>query len=180
MQQISVAISFHTPGELILWPYSYTYEDVPEDMRPDDQAVLWAMGQAMAATNGYRPQQFSDMYIASGEFTDWAYGVHRIFAYTFEMSNNRLPGPLIPEQTARNRGAVLYLLEQADCPYDVIGAGAAHCTDRINEPWRMWLPVVSCLNAVTAERAEVSVIGVVLRPWAKKRQYNGVCQRNAS
>jgi carboxypeptidase T len=143
VQQISVAISFHTPGNLVLWPYSYTDEDLPGDMFPDDYAVLLAMGQTMAATNGYTPQQFSDMYIASGEFTDWAYGTHHIFAYTFEMSNGYLSGPLILEQTARNRAAVLYLLLQAGCPYEVIGAAATHCTDgRINDPWLTWLPIV--------------------------------------
>jgi hypothetical protein len=56
--------------------------------------------------------------------------------------NFYLPGTEIPAQTARNRTAVLYLLLQAGCPYDVIGAGAAHCTDgRINIPWRVWLPL---------------------------------------
>jgi hypothetical protein len=147
VQQISVAITFHTPGELVLWPYSYTYEDLPEDMRPDDYATLVAMGRTMAATNGYRPQQFSDMYIASGDFTDWAYGIHRIFAYTFEMYGGPYgfypPGSLIVEQTARNRAAVLYLLLQAGCPYDAIGAAATHCTDgRIKPPQRLWLPLV--------------------------------------
>ncbi|MFL5807394.1 MAG: M14 family metallopeptidase [Roseiflexaceae bacterium] len=150
-QQISVAITFHTYGELVLWPYGYTDDDLPEDMRPDDHAVLVVMGQAMAATNGYTPQQSSDLYTTSGDFTDWAYGVHRIFAYTFEMYPTDSssfgfypPGSAIAAQTARNRAAVLYLLTQAGCPYDVIGAAAAYCTSgRINAPTRMWMPIIS-------------------------------------
>jgi carboxypeptidase T len=146
VQQITVAITFHTYGELVLWPYGYTYDDLPADMRPDDHAVLVAMGQAMAATNGYTPQQASDLYITSGDFTDWAYGFHRIFAYTFEMypigsPGFYPPGSDIAAQTARNRAAVLYLLEQAGCPYAASGTAAAHCTDdRVNLPKRTWLP----------------------------------------
>jgi hypothetical protein len=146
-QQISVAITFHTYGNLVLWPYGYTYQEIPEDMRPDDHAVLMAMGQAMAASNGYTPQQSSDMYITSGDFTDWAYGVHRIFAYTFEMEGDIYgfypPGTLITATTTINRPAVLYLLTQAGCPYEVVGKAAEHCTNgRVNPPKRFWLPIV--------------------------------------
>ena len=84
-QQITVAIDFHTYSELILWPYGYTLTDVPADMTQDDHNVLVAMGQAMAATNGYTPEQASDLYITDGTINDWLYGVHRILNYTFEM-----------------------------------------------------------------------------------------------
>jgi carboxypeptidase T len=148
VQQISVAITFHTYGKLVLWPYGYTYEDVPEDMRPDDHAVLVAMGQAMAASNGYTPQQASDLYPTSGDFTDWAYGVHRIFAYTFEMDDGAYgfypPGTMITETTTINRPAVLYLLAHAGCPYEVINKAAEHCTNgRVDPPKRFWLPFIS-------------------------------------
>jgi carboxypeptidase T len=147
-QQIGVAISFHTYGKLVLWPYGYTYQDLPPDMRPDDHAVLAAMGQAMAASNGYTPQQASDLYVTSGDFTDWAYGVHHIFAYTFEMDGGPYgfypPGTMITETTTINRPAVLYLLAHAACPYEVIDKAAEHCTGgRINPPKRLWLPIVS-------------------------------------
>ena len=52
-QQITVSIDFHTFQELILWPYGYTLTDVPADMIQDDHDAIVAMGQAMAATNGY-------------------------------------------------------------------------------------------------------------------------------
>ena len=133
-QQITVAIDFHTYGELVLWPYGYTFTDVPSDMTLDDHNVLVTMGQAMAATNGYTPEQASDLYITDGTINDWLYGVHRIMNYTFEMypvtsgqGGFYPPDEVIPAQTSRNRAAVLYLLEQADCPYDVIGKGAQYC-----------------------------------------------------
>ena len=133
-QQITVAIDFHTYGELVLWPYGYTFTDVPADMTQDDHNVLMTMGQAMAASNGYTPEQASDLYITDGTINDWLYGVHRIMNYTFEMypvtsgqGGFYPPDEVIPTQTSRNRAAVLYLLEQATCPYDVIGKGAQYC-----------------------------------------------------
>lgn len=132
-QQITAAIDFHTYSELILWPFGYTTADVPADMTLDDHNVLVAMGQAMAATNGYTPEQASDLYIADGTINDWLYGVHGIMSYTFEMypktSNPGFypPDEVIPAETARNRSAILYLMEQAGCTYGVIGKAAQYC-----------------------------------------------------
>ncbi|HWI52776.1 MAG TPA: M14 family metallopeptidase [Symbiobacteriaceae bacterium] len=127
VQQIKTSITFHTYSELILWPYGYTYTAVPSDMLQDDHDVFVAMGQLMAGTNGYTPQQASALYITDGDLTDWAYGVHKIFAYTFEMyPTGSSPGFYPPDeqiatQTSRNKEAILYLAEQADCPYRSIG-----------------------------------------------------------
>jgi len=85
-------------------------------MTQDDHDAMVALGQAMAATNGYTPEQASDLYIFDGSINDWLYGVHRIFSYTFEMypiSTDQAgfypPDEVIPAQTARNREAILYL-----------------------------------------------------------------------
>ncbi|MFY9822715.1 MAG: M14 family zinc carboxypeptidase [Thermoanaerobaculia bacterium] len=134
VQQIKANIDFHTFDELVLWPYSYTLTDVPADMTQDDHDALVALGQAMAATNGYTPEQASDLYIFDGSINDWLYGVHRIFSYTFEMypiSTDQAgfypPDEVIPAQTARNREAILYLIEQSGCLYTVIGKQAQYC-----------------------------------------------------
>ncbi len=134
LQQIKAHIDFHSYGELVMWPYGYTTTDVPADMTQDDHDALVTLGQAMAATNGYTPQQASDLYITDGGIRDWLYGAHRIFSFTFEMypvtsgqGGFYPPDEVIPAQTARNRAAVLYLLEQAACPYAVIGEQAQYC-----------------------------------------------------
>ena len=133
-QQISVAIDFHTYSELILWPYGYTTTNIPPDMTADDRNTMATMGQAMAATNGYTPEQASDLYITDGTINDWLYAQHNILNYTFEMypvtsgqGGFYPPDEVIPAQTSRNREAVLYLLEQAACPYGVIGKGSEYC-----------------------------------------------------
>ncbi|MDQ0416959.1 murein tripeptide amidase MpaA [Croceifilum oryzae] len=126
-QQIKALITFHTYSELILYPYGYTYAEVPSDMTQDDHNVFETMAKAMAGTNGYTPQQSSELYIADGEMTDWAYGAHKIFAFTFEMyPKSSFPGfyppdEAIAKETSRNKAAVLYLADKAACPYSVIG-----------------------------------------------------------
>jgi carboxypeptidase T len=122
-QQIRAAIAFHETGRLVMWPYGYTRTNVPGDMTVDDQAALARIGRHMAATNGYRPEQASDLYITRGSTKDYMYGLYRIFAYTFELSVRDYPRPsLIASETGRNKEAMLYLMEQAGCPYAVLGA----------------------------------------------------------
>jgi len=133
VQQIKAAIDFHTYSELVLWPYGYTTADTATGMSADDRNALAALGKDMAATNGYTPEQASDLYIADGAIDDWLWGQHRIFGYTFEMYPTTSspgfypPDEAIPAQTSRNREAVLALLEISDCPYRAIGKEAQYC-----------------------------------------------------
>jgi carboxypeptidase T len=125
-QQITAHIDWHTYGELILWPYGYTFNDTAPGLNATDRSAFATLGQAMAATNGYTPQQASDLYITDGSIDDWMWGVHRIFSYTFEMFPVGSPGfypgeGSIAAQTSRNREAVLLFLDYADCPYRIIG-----------------------------------------------------------
>ena len=136
-QQIKTAITFHTAGEQILWPYGYTKTDVPADMTTADQAALAALGRKMARTNGYTAMQSSSLYVTDGDEIDWAYGHEHIFMYTFELypshslvsttarfyPHDELIGP----QTERNKAAILLLLEAAGCPYSSAGTGKANC-----------------------------------------------------
>jgi carboxypeptidase T len=129
-QRITAHISFHTAGEQVLWPYGYTHTDTPSDMTELDTRALRALGRAMAQRNGYRPMQSSSLYLTSGDMIDWMYARHRIFSYTFELfprggSAPRRwypPDELIGRETRRNRNAILYLMEQAECPYAGLSA----------------------------------------------------------
>jgi carboxypeptidase T len=132
-QQITSHITFHTYGELIMWPYGYTFNNIPPDMDPLDYEVFVAMGNDMADLTCrpacYTPQQSSDLYITDGTTTDWMYGAHRIFSFTYELYPSccdfYVPDEVIPAQTARVRQAILYLVQNADCPYEVIGETCA-------------------------------------------------------
>jgi carboxypeptidase T len=134
-QQIRVAITFHTAGEEVLWPYGYTRTDVPGDMTATDYSALRELGRRLASRSGYIPMQSSSLYITDGDEIDWAYGRHRIFMYTFEMyprgvtSTSRFypPDEVITRETERNKSAILYLISAASCPYAPIGLTRTHC-----------------------------------------------------
>lgn len=135
-QQISEAISWHTFNEEVMWPYGYTYADVPRTMTADDHAAFVALGTGMANRNGYIAQQESDLYIMDGGSSDWLYGDQRIFALTIEMyptdkshvGDFYPPDSVIERETTRNNDAVLYFLEHAACPYGVVPAmSESHC-----------------------------------------------------
>lgn len=135
-QQITISFNWHSYGEAIMWPYGYTKQDVPKTMTVDDHDVLVTIGRQMAVLNGYKAKQGSDLYIYDGDFPAWAYGDQRIFVYTFEMyprygcqgcGGFKPPDDVIERETTRNRSAVLYFMEQADCPYRAAGLGGTHC-----------------------------------------------------
>ncbi|WP_405572370.1 M14 family metallopeptidase [Streptomyces sp. NBC_01167] len=133
-QQIRTGIDFHTYSELVLWPYGYTTADTAPGLTKDDRDAFAAVGRKMAASNGYTPEQSSDLYITDGSIDDWLWGNQKIFAYTFEMYPTGFggggfypPDEVIERETSRNRDAVLQLLENSDCMYRSIGKEQQYC-----------------------------------------------------
>jgi carboxypeptidase T len=127
-QQITTHIDWHTYSELVLWPSGYTTADTAPGLDADQQRAFATLGRQMAQTNGYTPQQSSDLYITDGSIGDWMWGVHKIWSYTFEMYPKDFWGggfypkdSVIATETARNDKAVNLLLEYADCVPRVIG-----------------------------------------------------------
>jgi hypothetical protein len=133
-QQIKTHVTLHSNGERILYPYGYTVADRPSDMSQDDRAAFRALAEAMAEHNGYDPMQSSDLYVTDGGQIDWMYGRHRIFSFTFELyptpqrtvwADHYPPDERIARETARNRESLLYVIEQAGCPYGAVSAAQA-------------------------------------------------------
>ncbi|HUR16026.1 MAG TPA: M14 family zinc carboxypeptidase, partial [Candidatus Limnocylindrales bacterium] len=135
-QQLRSVLNWHAYGARIYWPYGYTKTDVPSTMTVDDHEAFVALGHNMAALNDYVAHQGSDSYIYDGDFPAWGYGNQRVFVFTFEMyppfgcngcGGFKPPDELIERETTRNRTAVLYLLEQSDCPWRSAGLGWSNC-----------------------------------------------------
>lgn len=127
-QQIKTNIDFHTFSELVLWPLGYTSANTNADMSQEDHDTFETLGRQMAATNGYTPEQASDLYVTDGSIDDWLWVTQGVYSYTFEMypSSGGLsgfypPDEVIGRETSRNRAAVLLLLDYSDCPRRVIG-----------------------------------------------------------
>jgi Zinc carboxypeptidase len=131
VQQIKAAIDFHSAGELVMWPFAYTFADTAPGMTQDQHDAFAAIGTSMAQSNGYKAQQASDLYISDGNMRDWLWGQEAVFAYGVEMWGGQYgfypPDENIAMQTSRNREATLRLLEIADCPYRAIAKEAQYC-----------------------------------------------------
>jgi hypothetical protein len=150
-QQITAHVTLHTNGQLILWPYGYTKTDVPSDMTVADHRAFVAMGKAMAARNGYTAEQSSSLYITDGDQIDWLYGVHRIFSFTWELyptekptvwQDHYPPDEVIARETARNKTALLYLMDVGGCAWRSIGLAKTNCGPlyddlEINRGWQV-------------------------------------------
>lgn len=133
---LTTLLSFHTFSELILYPWGH------QDGRIADQRdydVHRTMAETMARWNGYRPMQSSELYIASGDTTDWSYGQLGLISFTFELDpKDMFSGGFYPGADAiqivseKNWRPALYLIEHADNPYRVLEP--AHVQYGLNSP----------------------------------------------
>ena len=119
---ICAAITWHTHGELVLWPWGYTYSNAP------DASYMSSVGQQIASritsqsgSGTYTPSQASGLYPTTGDTTDWAYGYHHyilgkpLFLYTIEACNEFHPSASYLDQiVAENFDGALYLLQEAE------------------------------------------------------------------
>ena len=116
---VTLALSFHTFSELILYPWGGRSEGVGGQ----DERLFKKMAGDMASMNHYRPIQSSDLYIASGDTCDWLYGELSVYCFTFELSPASIfdggfyPGASIIERVFEdNLEPMLYLARLADNP----------------------------------------------------------------
>lgn len=123
---IKTFISYHTFGELILYPWGAKLNPIENEL---DRRVHIMYAQKMAEITGYRPLQASKFYLDAGDATDWAYAARGVISFTFELApksgigcsgfypNNQA---LIDHTVAVNIQAALYLLQVTDNPYKSI------------------------------------------------------------
>jgi murein tripeptide amidase MpaA len=114
-------MSYHSYGQLILYPWSYT--SIPA---PDEESLRYLateMSDLIYAVHGkyYDPIQSSELYLASGVTQDWAYGELGIFCFTIELRPVGFPGFILPESEIiptweENRPAALYLINWTQLP----------------------------------------------------------------
>lgn len=110
-QQIRVHVTFHQYGRIVLYPYGYTKDPVPD---ADDHTTLAAMAQQMGTLSRYAHAQSSYDEIHVGNQMDWLYATYGILTFTFEMGDAfAMPDEAIATETARNMEAAYYAIEQA-------------------------------------------------------------------
>ncbi|RLF50106.1 MAG: hypothetical protein DRN20_00100 [Thermoplasmata archaeon] len=108
----SISLSYHSFGELIVYPWGYTYDPTPDD------SLFKDLGARMARYNGYKVIKGSDLYLTSGDLDDWLYGAAHTLPFTIELNSQEdgfhpMPEKIVP--TCRlNLGVNLYAAEYAD------------------------------------------------------------------
>lgn len=123
--EFSVSASFHSYGQLFLYPWGYDLLDTP------DHAVFGALGDSVAVQNGYRAgnPKSGAIYLTNGDMDDWVYGdttaKPRLLGFTFELNTYEQGGfypndALIPSTCALNIGPLLTLLRYADGPRRIL------------------------------------------------------------
>ena len=115
---VTTGISYHTYGDLILYPYGYTYEDLAAGHAPRRPPDVRGDGRRDAGTAGYHAQQSSDLYITDGDWNDWMYGALHRYPITIEMSGGGFypPDEFIPGEARRNWQAALFVARHRGLP----------------------------------------------------------------
>jgi carboxypeptidase T len=97
-------ITYHSFSQLILYPWGYTMQPIPD--APDLSTMTKLakrMQQLIRGVHGttYTPQQSSQLYLTAGDTTDWTYGEYGIPSFTIELRPDSLQNGgfiLPPEQ----------------------------------------------------------------------------------
>lgn len=69
-RDLTIAFSYHSYGELLLYPWGYTYDFTV------DHELFYTLGQDLTSTNGYYAGNpaMGAIYLTNGGSDDWAYG----------------------------------------------------------------------------------------------------------
>lgn len=120
---ITATISWHTHGELVMWPWGYSGDVQAPDDQFMSQIGIGIANQINTQDNldTYYPTQAAGLYPTTGDTTDWIYGYYHyilgkpLFAYTIEACQSYHPASINLEQiTKENWEGALYLLKEAE------------------------------------------------------------------
>lgn len=81
---IAIRIDYHTSGEKIIYPWSWTKDP------PDDEPIFISIAENISKINGYQITQGSRWYYILGNSGDWMYAEHGILTLTIELCKSGL------------------------------------------------------------------------------------------
>lgn len=108
-REIAGSIDFHAYGEMIMYPWAYTYASVDNK----DVSVFHPLTQKMAQTNSYKYGPISKViYVAKGSSADYYYWQKKTIAIAVEVGHSKAPHPSqIPAYTAEQAEATWRFIE---------------------------------------------------------------------
>ncbi|XP_005325777.2 carboxypeptidase B [Ictidomys tridecemlineatus] len=102
LSSIKAYLTFHSYSQMLLYPYSYTY-NLPKN-NVELNSLAKAAVKELASLHGtkytYGPGA-STIYLAAGGSDDWAYDQGIKYAFTFELRDRGRHGFLLPESQIR-------------------------------------------------------------------------------
>jgi carboxypeptidase T len=109
------SLSYHTYSELVIYPWGHTGVPCPDDW------LFKKVGGVLANLTGYRLIKGWDFYRTTGDFDDWMYAVHNIYAMTIELCSRDDGGHMTPPDRIvatgeKNVRAAEYVAMIADNP----------------------------------------------------------------
>jgi len=133
-KSFKVALSYHSYGELILFPWGYA------PIYTADHNLFLALGDSLQRWNSYTLgcNAMGTIYLTNGDTDDWAYGdtstKDRLFCFTVELNSYEEGGFAPPENLIAGTflkvlDANLTLIRRADNPYSVLGPEPPHMYD---------------------------------------------------
>ncbi|WP_051260994.1 M14 family zinc carboxypeptidase [Desulfovibrio inopinatus] len=143
-------IDLHSYGEMVLWPWGYTYNSPPNE-------TLSVLGQALAGQNGYWAGQASGLYPTDGAADDFGYGERGVASYTIEMGTDFFQECPEFEQTIwpSMRKTLLYAFTNGATPYLTPSGPLVEVTSIVNDSAKRQLHITAV--------AQVSQAGTVVR-----------------
>jgi carboxypeptidase T len=82
---ITISISYHTYGNLILFPWGYSI------LPAKDKPVFVSIGENISNIDSYLSAQSVNLYPTIGDACDWMYGTYGTFAFTIELGESFAP-----------------------------------------------------------------------------------------
>lgn len=120
---ICASITYHTYGELVMWPWGHSMEKtIADDALMADLGIRIAENiTSQTGSAAYTPTQSAGLYPTCGDTTDWVYGYHHYvlgrphFSYTIEACESFHPDASVLEQVCNeNIDGALVLLQGAE------------------------------------------------------------------
>lgn len=117
--QFSTGISYHSSGDLIIYPWGYDY------VVNDEADVFQGLADSMATFNNYHAGPVTDLYPANGGTDDWMWGERatkdKVYFLTFEIAQEQYPPESeILELCEENLEASLVFADYADEPRRIL------------------------------------------------------------
>jgi hypothetical protein len=140
-------ITYHTYGQLVLYPYGYGYDA----FAPDHDAIS-SLGEEVADLipghdgGEYTPQNAWNLYPAMGGTDDYAYGEHGIFSYTIELATEFIPpASVVSQVTQNNIDGAMHLLDRVN--HSTLTGHITDANTGLPVEARIYIPEIDDMNA---------------------------------